>query len=79
MYSLALVTPNQRTERRRAETGGEIRTAVWDLLRSRGFEVKDEHHAELMSQAGAARDLADIDGFAVLVFEGIGALTVSAR
>lgn len=76
MYALALITPNLPTERRTATTGGEIRTAVWDLLTSRGFEIKDEHHAELMRQAGAARDKADIEGFAALVFEGIGALTL---
>lgn len=78
MYALALVTPDLLTVRRTAETGGEIRTAVWDLIRSRGVEIKDEHHRELMIQAGAARDLADMEGFAALVFDGIGALTIHA-
>lgn len=77
MYALALVTPDQPTERRTATTGGEIRTAVWDLLQSRGVEIKDEHYAGLVAQAGAARDLADVDGYAALVFEGIGTLTLT--
>jgi hypothetical protein len=79
MYALALITPDQPTERRTATTGGEIRTAVWDLLRSRGVEIKDEHHSDLMYQAGAARDKADVEGFAALVFEGVGALTLHTR
>lgn len=79
MYALALITPDQPTERRTATTGGEIRTAVWDLLQSRGVEIKGEHHAGLIAQAGAARDLADIDGYAALVFEGVGALTLTTR
>lgn len=76
MYALALVTPDLPTERRTAATGGEIRTAVWDLIRSRGVEIKDEQQYDLMVQAGAARDLADMEGFAALVFNGIGALTI---
>lgn len=78
MYELTIVRPNQTTERRTVTTGGEIRIAVWDLISSRGFEIKDEHHADLIAQAGAARDKADIDGYAALVFDGIGALTLTA-
>lgn len=78
MYALALVTPDKPTERRTAATGGEIRDAVWALLQSRGFEIKDEHHHDLMIQTGNARNQADNDGYAALLFEGIGALTITA-
>jgi hypothetical protein len=77
MYALALVRPGVPTDRRTAETGGEIRTALWDLVRGAGFDIRDEHHSELMNLAGDVRNRADAEGFGVLLLEGLGALTVT--
>lgn len=77
MYAITLVRP-EHTERRTGETGGEIRTALWDLLKAAGFDIRDEHHSELIALAGSVRDRADIEGYGALLIEGCGALTLTS-
>ncbi|MXM69189.1 hypothetical protein GR925_38825 [Streptomyces sp. HUCO-GS316] len=76
MYRIAIHRPGQNTEPRTGSTGGDVRQALWDLLRTTGFDIKDEHHSDLIAMAGQLRDKADIEGFGALLVEGHGAITV---
>lgn len=77
MYVITLVRPDAPTERRTGESGGEIRDALWDLLRGAGFDIRDEHHGELIALAGDVRNRADSEGYGALLIEGCGALTLT--
>lgn len=75
MYRIAIVRPGQPAERRTATTGGDLRDAVYDLLRSQGGTIADNDHSGLIALIGDARSTADIHGFAALEF-GDAAITI---
>lgn len=77
MYRIAIVRPDAPTEVRTGESGGEVRDALWALLRGAGFDIRDEHHGELIALAGDVRSRADSEGYGALVIEGCGALTLT--
>lgn len=75
MYRIAIVRKGQPAEPRVCTTGGELRDAVYELIRSQGSTISDGDHAGLIKMIGAARSMADIEGFAALKF-GSAALAI---
>ncbi|MFB7763673.1 hypothetical protein [Streptomyces xiamenensis] len=74
MYRIAIVRKGQLAERRIC-TGDELQEVVYALIRSQGSTIGDGDHAGLSRVIGAARSLADGEGFAALEF-GSGAVTI---
>lgn len=68
MYRVAIVRKGQPAERHTATTGGDLRTIVYDLIRSQGGTIGDGDHTGLIAMVGHARSMAHIDGFAALEF-----------
>lgn len=62
MYRLTLTRAGLPDEHRTATRRGEIRNAVWDLVRAVGWNIRDEDHAHLIAAAGTVADLADVHG-----------------
>lgn len=70
MYHLTLTRPGHPDEHRTAHSPGEIRNAVWDLVRAHGWVIRDEDHTNLIAAAGQARDTADIYGSSITYADG---------
>ncbi|WP_413808151.1 hypothetical protein [Streptomyces sp. OE57] len=70
MYRLTLTRAGRPDEERTARTPGEIRNAVWDLVRAAGWTIRDEDHAHLIAASGLARSEADIHGASVAYIDG---------
>jgi hypothetical protein len=75
MYRIAIIRTDQPIERRTCTTGGDLRDAVYGLIRAEGVEIADSDHAGLIAMVGDARSMADIEGFAALEF-GDAAITI---
>lgn len=76
MYRTAIIQPGQPTTFKICADGGELRSAVYDLIRSQGSVIGDDDHAGLIHLIGNARSMADIHGFAALKF---GAASITMR
>ncbi|MEC4016046.1 hypothetical protein [Streptomyces sp. H27-D2] len=67
-YTVAIVRKGQPIERHACTTGGDLRTVVFDLIRSQGGTIGDADYSGLIAMVGRARSMADIEGFAALEF-----------
>lgn len=68
MYTVAVKHPGKPLDRRTCTTGGELRDAAYELIRSQGSVITDADHSGLIALVGEARSTADIEGFAALIF-----------
>lgn len=67
-YAVAILRKGQDAQRLTTENGGELRTIVYDVIRSEGSEINGADHAGLTQLIGQARSMADLHGFAALKF-----------
>lgn len=75
MYRIAIVRKGQTADHRTCQSPGELRDAVYEVIRAEGSKITDDDHSGLIALIGDARSMADIEGFAALEF-GAAAITI---
>jgi hypothetical protein len=68
MYTVAIKHPDKPLDRRTCTTGGDLRNAAYELIRSQGTVIADADHSGLIALIGDARSTAELEGFAALTF-----------
>lgn len=75
MYTVTVIRKDQEPQRTPCVTGGDLRNAIYPVVRAEWGDISDGYHRGLITAISDARSMADIEGFAALEF-GTAAITI---